>query len=59
MNLGIADEQSAKIAANQNRVGMSLKDSVKFQKDVYKQIKVQFKSNALTSKVMEKISESN
>lgn len=59
LNLGISDEHSAKIAANQNRAGMSLKASVKFQKDLFKELKKQFKGQALTSKMMEQIADSN
>lgn len=56
--LGIVGESSAKIAAYQARSGMSLDESLDSQKSIFSVLKKQFKSNALTSKIIEDIANS-
>jgi len=56
--LGISTEHSAKIASFQERSGMSLEESLDFQREIFSVLKKQFKSNGLTSKMIETIADS-
>jgi hypothetical protein len=56
--LGISTEHSAKIASFQERSGMSLEQSLDFQREIFGVLKKQFKSNGLTSKMIESIADS-
>ena len=56
--LGITSEESAKIAGYQSRGGISLKESLSFQVELFNTLKKTFKSNSLTSKMMSSIANS-
>jgi len=56
--LGLTEETTTKIMTNQLRSGMSVQKSLKFQKEIYAVLKNQFNNNALTTKMMNKIANS-
>jgi len=59
MSLGITNEESAKMVGYMTRAGISVKEAVNFQQKLAASIDGAYKSQALTSKVLSKITSSN